>query len=259
MKKLVPVIAAFTLLASFSAHAETIQVAAAADLKFAMTDVVKSFEKKHPGDKINVSYGSSGKFFTQIAQGAPYALYFSADIKYPKMLQKYGLTASQPKLYAIGRIVLWSPTLDAGHMTLDNLTDKNITRIAIANPKHAPYGLRAEEALKSAGIWDKIQHKLVFGENIAQTTQFVQSGNAQIGIIALSLAKAPELGAKTTGPGSYYLIPADRHEPLEQAYVITKKGADSKLAHEFAAYMSSPQVIEIMRRFGFILPQKNAQ
>ena len=233
-----------------TAHAEKITVAAAADLKFAMDEIVTGFKKGHSGAELDVIYGSSGKFHTQIQQGAPYDLFFSADINYPRELAKKGMAASEVKPYAVGRVVLWSNSMDTTKMTLASLTDPKIARIAIANPKHAPYGKRAEEALKASGLWDRLQPKFVFGENIAHTAQFVQTGNAQVGIIALSLAVNPELAKK----GGYYLIPDKLHNPLEQGYIITKQGAAKPLARQFADYMGSKPARSIMTRYGFVLP-----
>ncbi len=231
-------------------HAEKIMIAAAADLKFAMDDIVTSFKKSYPTDEIDVTYGSSGKFHTQIQQGAPYDLFFSADIGFPRELVKSGLAASDVKPYAVGRIVLWSGSLDATKMSLASLTDSKITRIAIANPKHAPYGKRAEEALRAAGLWEKLEPKLVYGENIAHTAQFVQTGNAQVGILALSLAINPELASK----GGYALIPDSLHAPLEQGFVITKRAEGNALAKRFADYMSGKAARTVMVKYGFVLP-----
>lgn len=252
-----------------TAHAEKITIAAAADLKFALDEIVVLFIKAHPTDQVEAIYGSSGKFQTQIQQGAPFDMFFSADIAYPRALKAEGLAAGgspqrggeptgvilagaaadvQP--YAIGRIVLWSASRDASKMTLNDLADPAIQKIAIANPKHAPYGKRAEQALRAAGMWDKVETKLVYGENVAQTAQFVQTGNAQIGIIALSLALSPEL-AKL---GGYTLIPDKLHQPLEQGFIITKRAADNLLAGEFARYMASKEARAIMTRYGFVLP-----
>lgn len=253
MKKKITVFLAMTYLAILcapSAHAEKITIAAAADLKFAMDEMVAGFKNSHPDNEVDVVYGSSGKFHTQIKEGAPYDLYFSADIAYPQELAKQGLAASEVRPYALGRIVLWSNSMDAGKMTLASLTDPKISKIAIANPQHAPYGKRAEEALRAAGLWDTVQTKLVFGENIANTAQFVQTGNAQVGVIALSLALNPELSTK----GGYFLIPATLHEPLEQGYIITKRGGDKPLAKAFADFMGSRQTRAIMTKYGFVLP-----
>jgi molybdate transport system substrate-binding protein len=241
-------------LTASSAYAEKITIAAAADLKFAMDEIVTGFKKNQPGHEIDVVYGSSGKFHTQIQQGAPYDLFFSADIGYPRELAKQGLAASEAKPYAVGRIVLWSADMDATKMTLASLADPKIAKIAIANPKHAPYGKRAEEALRSLGLWDKVQSKLVFGENISQTAQYVQSGNAQVGILALALVLNPELSKK----GGYYLIPDTMHNPLEQGFIITKMGASKIIAKQFADYMGSKQVRSIMTKYGFALPGEKA-
>lgn len=238
------------LLIATSAQAEKITIAAAADLKFAMNEIIAGFKKDHTGKDVEVIYGSSGKFHAQIQQGAPYDLFFSADIAFPRELAKKGFAFSDVKPYAIGRIVLWSTQLDAARMTLASLTSPKIARIAIANPKHAPYGKRAEEALRKLGLWDTVQSKLVFGDNIAHTAQFVQTGNAQAGIIALSLALNPELAKK----GSYYLIPDTLHEPLEQGFIITKSAANKPLAKLFTAYMATKDVRSIMRKYGFVLP-----
>ena len=239
------------LVAGQAAHAEEkLTIAAAADLKFALDEIVVLFKGAHPAARIETIYGSSGKFQTQIRLGAPFDLYFSADIAYPRALAAEGFAASEVRPYAVGRIVLWSPSRNVGEMTLADLSDPSIKKIAIANPKHAPYGKRAEEALTAAGVWDKIESKLVFGENVAQAAQFVQTGNAQIGIIALSLALSPELAQQ----GRYVLISDKLHGPLEQGFIITKRAADNLLAQEFARFMTSNEARIIMSRFGFALP-----
>ncbi|MGB7550910.1 MAG: molybdate ABC transporter substrate-binding protein [Chromatiaceae bacterium] len=242
------------LLLPLGGHAEQIRVAAAADLKFALDEIAATFKQANPTDELDIIYGSSGKFFTQIQQGAPYDLYFSADIAFPRELVKAGYAATEVRPYAIGRIVLWSADRDASQMQLADLTDPTITRIAIANPRHAPYGQRAEEALRAAGLWEQLEHRLVFGENVAQTAQFVQSGNAQVGIIALSLALSPTLAAQ----GGYGLIPDNLHQPLEQGYIITKRAADKALARLFADYMGSATARAVMTRYGFVLPDEEA-
>jgi len=235
---------------SFSAHAEKLTIAAAADLKFAMDDLAATYKKANPGDEVDVIYGSSGKFHTQIQQGAPYDMFFSADIGFPRELAAAGLAASAVKPYAFGRIVLWSASLDATKMTLESLSDPKITRVSIANPKHAPYGKRAEEALKAAGLWEKVEPKLVYGENIAQTAQYVQTGNAQVGVIALALALNIELASK----GGYWMIPENLHQPLEQGFVITKRAEGNGAAKRFSDYMSSKPARVVMAKYGFVLP-----
>ncbi|MFZ2727295.1 MAG: molybdate ABC transporter substrate-binding protein [Methylococcaceae bacterium] len=252
MKRFNVLVFTVLLLFSLSAHAENIAIAAASDLKFVMDEIVSAFKKDHPNDEIAVTYGSSGKFFTQIQQNAPYDLFFSADIDLPRELVKSGLASSEVKPYAFGRLVLWSASLDASKMTLNSLTDAQISHVAIANPKHAPYGKRAEEALRASGLWDKVESKLVYGENITQTTQFVQTGNAQVGILALSLMTSPEIASK----GGYWLIPDNLHQPLEQGYIITKRAENNELAKSFADYMETESTRTLMTKYGFVLPNQ---
>lgn len=252
MRTLALLCAAVMLVLAMPLHAaERITIAAAADLKFAMDELVADFRASHPEDRIEVAYGSSGKFHTQIQQGAPFDLYFSADIAFPRELVALGLAASEVRLYAIGRIVIWSALEDASRLTLADLAEPRFRRIAIANPEHAPYGKRAVEALQATGIWEAVQPRLVLGENIAQTAQFVQTGNAQVGIIALSLALNPELSSR----GAHALIPDNLHEPLEQGFIITRRAQGNTLARAFAAYIESPPARAIMTRYGFVLPE----
>lgn len=249
---LAPLLGLALLLFGPSAHADKILVAAASDLKFAMDEIVSAFQARETGHDIQVVYGSSGKFHTQIQQGAPYDLYFSADIAFPRELAKAGHAASPVYPYAVGRLVLWSSTLDARTLSLRSLTHPKITRIAIANPQHAPYGQRAVEALKAAGVWAQVQPKLVYGENIAQAAQFVQTGNAQVGILALALAVSPTLARQ----GGHSLVPSELHAPLEQGFVITRRAQGNALAQRFADHMRSPAARAIMSRYGFTLPDE---
>lgn len=254
MNVLKALLLALTLSLSLTAQAEKLTIAAAADLKFAMDEIVAEYRRVNAGDTVEVVYGSSGKFHTQIQQAAPYDLFFSADIGFARELAKAGLAASEVTPYALGRLVLWSATLDASAMSLASLSDPKITRIAIANPKHAPYGRRAEEALRAAGLWDKVQAKLVFGENIAQAAQFVQTGNAQVGILALALAVGPELASK----GGYALIPQQWHAPLEQGFIITRRAQDNAAARRFASHMASRSARAVLAKFGFVPPGESA-
>lgn len=255
MKRITALLLACCLLLPLVARAETVTIAAAADLKFAMDEIVAAYKRGQPDDTVEVIYGSSGKFYAQIQQGAPYDLFFSADIAYPRELVAAGFAASEVIPYAIGHIVLWSAQLDATKMTLASLTDPEITRIAIANPKHAPYGKRAEEALRAAGLWEKVESKLVYGENIAHAAQFVQSGNAEVGVIALSLALSPTLASS----GGYWLVPESLHQPLEQGFIITSRAQANAAAKRFAASMGAPAARAVMVRYGFVLPGEVAQ
>lgn len=252
MKLMLHLLLLIAMLFSSAAHAEKITIAAAADLKFALQEIASTFRQANPGKTVEVIYGSSGKFHAQIQNGAPYDLYFSADIAYPLALHKAGLAASEVIPYAFGRIVLWSNNQDASKLTLNSLNAPDIRRIAIANPRHAPYGKRAVEALQAAGVWTKAEAKLVYGENIAHAAQFVQTGNAEVGIIALALALSPELAKQ----GSYWLIPDTLHAPLEQGFIITRRAAGNALAQRFAEHMRGPEARAVMTRYGFTLPTK---
>ncbi|WP_305045957.1 molybdate ABC transporter substrate-binding protein [Geoalkalibacter sp.] len=256
MKKSILLFCLLSLFSSPAWAAGDILIAAAADLQFAMDDVAKAFREEHPRIGVKVSYGSSGNFFTQIRQGAPFDLYFSADLKYTEMLEAEGFAATPPKLYAVGRIVLWTRK-DSGldpTRGLELVNDPAVRRFAIANPAHAPYGVRAREALMHYGHWDQVQPKLVFGENISQTAQFVQTGNAQAGILALSLAMAPALK-----DGHYYLIPEEAHLPLEQAFIVTRRARDNPAAKLFAEFVAGEQARAILAEYGFVLPTQPVQ
>lgn len=249
--KFIQLLLALCALLPASLHAEKLAIAAAADLKFAMDELIAAYTQANASDEVEPVYGSSGTFNAQIQQGAPYDLYFSADIAYPRALADAGFAASAVQPYAIGRIVLWSPQFDASSMTLTDLVDAHFVRIAIANPMHAPYGQRAEQALRASGLWDQLEPKLVYGENIAQTAQFVQTGAAQIGIIAQSLALSPELADQ----GSYLLISDTLHDPLVQGFIITQRAADNAAAARFATFMQSRAARRVLTRYGFVLPE----
>ncbi len=232
---------------------EKIRVAAAADLNFAMNEICRAFEKAHPGIKVEVSYGSSGNFFAQIKQGAPYDIFFSADASYPALLEHEGFAVkSQRQLYAIGKIVLWIPKKSALNLRngLNLVLEPGLKKLAIANPKHAPYGQAAEESLRYYRLLDKVQDKLVFGENISQTAQFVQTGAADAGIIALSLAISPRMSES----GSYWVIPAESYSRLEQVYTVLQRGKGKPGVKTFSEFVQGKKGKKILSDFGFILP-----
>ncbi|MEX2129945.1 MAG: molybdate ABC transporter substrate-binding protein [Pseudohongiellaceae bacterium] len=239
-----------SLILAAQAQAEDFTIAAASDLRYALDEIIQAYRVEHPEHEPTVIYGSSGQFFTQINNGAPFDLYFSADIEYPEQLKAAGLTASEPSVYAIGRIVLWSAGMDASTLRLRDLTRDDIRRIAIAQPEHAPYGQRAMEAMQAAGVWDAVQSKLVFGENISQAAQMAESGAADVGIIALSLALFPTMSTR-----GYYLIDADLHAPLTQAYVVTRHGEGKAAVLDFARYMEGDAAHGIMQRFGLVISE----
>jgi molybdate transport system substrate-binding protein len=223
-------------------------IAAAADLKFAMDSIVSAYKAQNPSADIEVTYGSSGKFFEQISNDAPFDIFFSADIDYPNKLKDKGLAIGNIKTYGIGQIVLWSKKTDPDKEQMKTLLNADINKIAIANPDHAPYGKRAQESLQYYKLYDKIQSKLVFGDNISQTAQFVTTGAADIGIVALSLALSPAM--KSAG-GKYYLIPEQSHTPLEQAYALLKHASGNSTANQFYDFISSSKAVNILKYYGF--------
>lgn len=231
---------------------EEVRVAAAADLKFAMTQLAEQFEKE-TGTRVNVTYGSSGNFFSQIQNGAPFDLFFSADVEHAKKLEARGF-AERGTLYnyAVGQIVIWMPpsaNVDVNKLEWNALLDASIQKIAIANPEHAPYGRAAVAALQKAGIYEQVKSKLVYGENISQAAQFVQSGNAQAGIIALSLAVSPVMNA-----GKSWEIPAEMHPPIEQAAVLLTGAKNKKAAGAFLDFVKSAAGREVLLKYGFAIP-----
>lgn len=232
--------------------AQDIRVAAAADLKFAMQNVAAQFEKK-TGTKVDVTYGSSGNFFSQLQNGAPFDLFFSADIDYPRKLESAGFAEPGTLYeYAIGRIAIWTPadaTVDVTQLGWKTLLDLSVQKISIANPDHAPYGRAAVAALQKAGIYEQVKPKLVYGENISQAAQFVQSGNAQAGIVAMSLAVSP--GMKD---GKRWEIPADMHPPIEQAAIVLKSAANKDGARAFLEFVKSETGRATLAKYGFTFP-----
>ncbi|MCS6897396.1 MAG: molybdate ABC transporter substrate-binding protein [Nitrospira sp.] len=241
---------------SGQALATEILVAAAADLNFAIKDIIDEFEQK-TGHRVKLSLGSSGNFYSQIANGAPFELFFSADIDFPRKLEEARLTVPNTIVpYAVGRLVLWvtkeSP-IDVEKQGINALLDPSIKKIAIANPKHAPYGRAAVTALKHFGLYDRVEAKFVFGENIAQTAQFVQSGNVDIGIIALSLAVAPSLREA----GRFWEIPLTAYPRLEQGAVIletARKNGTFDAVKQFVDWVTAPPGQAILKRYGFSMP-----
>ena len=230
-----------------STPAEPLLVAAASDLQFAFTEIGERFEAE-TGQKVTFTFGSTGNLTTQIENGAPFDILAAANVSFVDRLTEHGLTIPDTQqLYAQGRIVL-VVNRDSGVQatSLEDLLDPAITRIAIANPEHAPYGVAAREALQSAGVWVEIEQKVVLGENVSQTLQFVQTGNAPVGIVALSIADVPEV----TGT----LLPAELHEPINQALAVIRSTTNEEAARAFIDFVNSPAGRDIMKRYGFLLP-----
>ncbi len=230
--------------------ADVANIAAASDLQYAFKEMKLLFDKKYPNETLHFQFGSSGKALTQIQNGAPYDAYFAADLNYPKELQTQGLVSGEVKPYAIGRIGLM--TRRSSHLSTTNLsilaTDQ-IKKIAIANPEHAPYGQAAIAALKKLGLYEKIKHKLVLGENIQQATQYVQTGAADAGIIALSIAKAPAISEQM----NFTLIDGKNHPDILQGYALLKSGKHNKAAHAFLSIVESAEGNRIMKKYGFTI------
>ena len=225
-----------------------IRLAAASDLKFAMDSLISLFLQQHPTADIVVTYGSSGKLYEQILNHAPYDLFFSADLSYPRQLQEKGRTRTPVKLYSTGRVVIWSKKLDPNLNGMNSLLDSTIIKIAIANPDHAPYGKRAMESLIYYKLHDQVKEKLVYGENISHTAQFITTGAADIGIIALSLAISPVM---QKAGGQYYLIPDASHQPLQQGFVVLNNEKANIMAITFSDFITSSAAREVLAHFGF--------
>jgi molybdate transport system substrate-binding protein len=232
-------------------NAQSITIAAAADLRNALDDITKLYKEKHKDLKVDVIYGSSGSLFNQITNQAPFDLFFSADVNFAAKLDSMKLTSGKPAIYAVGHLVLWSATKDVSK-GLDILKSDEIKKISISNPLVAPYGKRAVESLKYYKLFDIIKDKIVKGDNVSQAAQFVLTGNADVGIIALSLALSPEMSSK----GKYFLIDEKSYSKLEQAFVILKKSEKKKDVLDFVKFVETKKVKDIFNKYGFKLPVK---
>ncbi|MGA2115847.1 MAG: molybdate ABC transporter substrate-binding protein [Bryobacteraceae bacterium] len=233
---------------------DSLRIAAAADLRFAFPALSQRFHATHPETTLAPVYGSSGNYYSQIRNGAPFDVFLSADVEYPKRLVAEGAAVADSLfLYGTGRLVVWVPAqspLDLDRLGIHALEDPSVHHAAIANPLHAPYGRASEAALRSLGVYDRIAPKLVMGENIAQTFEFVESGSAEAGLVAESLTLAPAM----RGKGRTWEIPADAYPPLEQCGVILSRAAASPAAAQFRAWMMGPEARAILTQYGFSLP-----
>ncbi len=229
-----------------SADERRITVAAASDLRFAFDELGDAFTAE-TGIEVTFAYGSSGQLREQIINGAPFDLFASANVDFVDDVIEAGRGIEETKAdYAVGRIVLWSPPGGLFPQSVADLADSQYRTIAIANPRHAPYGLAAEQALISAGVIEEVRSRLIFGENISDAMRIVESGNADVGIVALSLA--------IVGDAPYVIVDEDLHEPLRQALVVTSTGERGADAEGFATFLASPEGREVMVRYGFVLP-----
>jgi molybdate transport system substrate-binding protein len=253
LKKLLVGVALVLALGGGVCAAQEITVAAAADLQFAMQEVGARFQQES-GKTVKLIYGSSGNFAQQLQNGAPFDMFFSANLDYPRQLEVAGLTEPGTFFqYAIGKIVIWVPNeskldLSSG---LNALLDPSIKKIAIANPQHAPYGKAAVAAMQKENIYDQVKDKFVLGENISQTASFVASGSADVGIIALSLALSPNMKDK----GRYAEVPAGDYPAIEQACVVMRSSKNKDVAQQFLKFVQSSPVRELLQKCGFAVPQ----
>jgi len=251
MKQVLPLVLLCWLVAV--APAEEITVAAAADLNYAMKDLAARFEQK-TGNKVELSFGASGNFYSQIESGAGYDLFFSADAEYPRKLAVAGrIDSISLRPYAVGHLVLWAPNssgLDPQKLKMDLLLQPAVLKIAIANPEHAPYGRAALAALEHFGLKEKVARKLVFGENVSQAAQFVQSGNAQAGLIPLSLAVSPAM----KDAGRYWELPTDAYPAIQQVAGILLSSKHKRTAQAFVDFIRSPEGAILLKQYGFGAP-----
>jgi molybdate transport system substrate-binding protein len=233
--------------------ADDITVGAAADLNAALTEIAANYQNQ-TGNQVRLAFGSSGNLFSQIQNGAPFDIFLSADLGYPRKLADAGLIdADSLFTYAVGRLVIWVPA--SSHLPLESkgmevLLDPAVKKIAIANPEHAPYGRAAVAALKEMDLYDKVKDRLVLGENVSQAAQFVESGNADAGLVALSHARAPAMSEK----GRYWQIPSDAYPELDQGAAIVSHSTHKKEAAAFLAYLKSPAALDVFKRYGFSTP-----
>lgn len=246
-------LAAWTLAAAPRARADTLDVAAAADLRPALDEVVRAFRAEHPGLDVRVTYGASGTLATQIGRGAPFEVFFSADERYPRTLIESGAAVAESLTpYATGHLALWMPA--GGPVTPDAslaaIRDPRVRRVAIANPEYAPYGRAAEEALRAAGVLDAVRPRLVLGESVAQAAQFAESGNADAAILPLAIALTPALQRS----GRHVALAPTLDPGVVQAAVITQRGRRNMAATALLRFVVGPAGRDILLRRGFGAP-----
>jgi molybdate transport system substrate-binding protein len=238
-----------------AAAGREITVAAAADMSAALAEVAAAYEKR-AGIKVKLSFGASGALTQQIQNGAPFDVFFSADMDYPRQLIAGGQAESATLYrYAVGRLALWVPRespLEVEHKGMDVLLDPSVKKISIANPQHAPYGRAAAAALKHYGLYEKLADRLVLGENVSQAAQFVESGNAQVGFIALAHAIAPAM----QGKGKYWVVPAEAYPPLDQGVVLISHSPHAQDASAFLEYVKTAEAAAVLQHYGFTLPEQ---
>jgi molybdate transport system substrate-binding protein len=254
LKRLLVAVALFLGLGGGLCAAQEITVAAAADLQFAMQEVGARFQQES-GKTVKLIYGSSGNFAQQLQNGAPFDMFFSANLDYPRQLEGAGLTEPGTFYqYAIGKIVVWVPSASKLDVSsgLKALLDPSIKKIAIANPAHAPYGKAAVAAMQKENIYEQVKDKFVLGENISQAASFVASGSADVGVVALSLALSPNMKDK----GRYAEVPAGDYPAIEQACVIMRSSKNKDIARQFLKFVQSLPIRDLLQKYGFAIPRQ---
>jgi molybdate transport system substrate-binding protein len=244
MKRIFTIIA---LCIALSAQTQTVKVAAAANLRFVFDEIKATYAKANPKVNVSANFGSSGTLLQQILNGAEFDVFMAADNSFPTKLKHQGAASGEIKTYALGKLVLWSNTIDVSK-GLEILTDPSVKRIAIAKPDLAPYGDRAIEVLKSSGLYDKLKDKIIYADNISQTAQFAQTGNAEVAFLAMSLTLTPEM------KGSVYLIDPKLYKPVEQAMVLVKSWKTNPEAAKFMKFVLSETCKPIFEKNGYIVP-----
>lgn len=244
MKK---IILLFFAIFTFFIEAQTVKVAAAGNLRFVIEEVKTGYEKLNPEAKVIISLGSSGALFQQISNGAGFDIFMAADKKYPQKLKEQGFVSGEVKTYVLGKLVLWSNMVDVSK-GMEVLVSDSVNRIAIAKPDVAPYGDRAVQCLKYFNLYDKVKDKIVYADNIAQTAQFAQTGNAEAGFIALSLTLTPDM------KGGYFDLDPKSYSPVEQALALLKTGESNPEAEKFLKFVFSEECKTIFEKFGYMIP-----
>jgi molybdate transport system substrate-binding protein len=240
------------LVATLSVPAQKVNVAAAANLRYVLEEIKTAYVKQNPKAKVNLTFGSSGTLVQQIMNGANFDFFMAADNEFPVKLKEKGLTTGTMSTYAVGKLAIYSTTLNVEKKGLEVLKDPAVKKIAIANPETAPYGERAMELLKSQKLYDGLKSKIVMADNISQAAQFAFTGNTEIGFIALSLALAPDM----VGKGDYYIVPQNMYKPIEQACILIKTAVLNTEAAKFKKYVLSPATKAIWEKYGYSVPAK---
>jgi molybdate transport system substrate-binding protein len=247
MKRILTII--LIIVVSMNLYAQKVRVAAAGNLRFVMDDIKALYAEKHPEVKIDVSLGASGALLQQIMNGAQFDFFMAADKTFPDKLKEQGAASGDVKIYAFGKLALWSSTLDVSK-GIEVVTDNAVVHIAVAKPEVAPYGERAVQALKYYGLLDKVKDKIVYADNIAQAAQYAITGNAEVGFLALALVLAPDMKDK----GKYILLDTKSYHPVEQACVLVKTWERNPEASKFMEFVLSDACKPIFEKYGFILP-----